>query len=128
MKTIVSTPKAPKAIGPYSQAVKVDAGKQMLFVSGQIPLDPQTGELVANDITAQTTQALKNLEAVVLAAGMSLKDVVKTTVLLSDMADFQGMNSVYTQFFTEDFPARAAFAVKTLPKNALVEIEAVAVS
>jgi 2-iminobutanoate/2-iminopropanoate deaminase len=119
----VKTEKAPGAIGPYSQAVSVDG---WVFCSGQIPLDPSTGELVEGDIGAQTQQVLKNLAAVLEAAGASLSRVVKTTVFLADMGDFAGMNAVYAEHFGDHRPARAAVAVKTLPKNVDVEIEAIA--
>jgi 2-iminobutanoate/2-iminopropanoate deaminase len=121
--TAVQTDGAPAAIGPYSQAVAVDG---WVFCSGQIPLDPQTGQLVEGDIGAQTEQVLRNLAAVLEAGGSSLKLVVKTTVFLKDMADFQGMNEVYARHFGEHRPARAAVAVRTLPKDVSVEIEAVA--
>lgn len=123
MNKIIHTEKAPAAIGPYSQAVQ--AGN-MLFVSGQIPIDPATGVFAGADITTQTRQSLTNLKAILEAAGYSCADVVKTTVLLADMGDFAAMNAVYAEFFPENCPARAAFAVKELPRGALVEIEAVA--
>ena len=122
VKKIIATSKAPSAIGPYSQAV---AAGDFLYVSGQIPIDPATGNLVEGDIQAQSTQSLKNVKAIVEAAGCSMSDVVKTTVLLKNIADFAPMNEVYATFFTGDCPARAAFAVAVLPKGALVEIEAV---
>ena len=123
MNRIIHTDKAPGAIGPYSQAVQ--AGN-MLFVSGQIPIDPATGAFAGEDITTQTRQSLTNLKAILEAAGYSCADVVKTTVLLADMGDFAAMNAVYGEFFAENCPARAAFAVKELPRGALVEIECVA--
>ena len=123
MNQPIYTPNAPAAIGPYSQAVQ--AGN-MLFVSGQIPIDPATGEFAGNDIATQTNQSLTNIKNILAAAGYSLNDVVKTTVLLADIADFAAMNAVYAEYFTENKPARAAFAVKDLPRGALVEIEAVA--
>ena len=123
MKEIISTQNAPAAIGPYSQAVK--AGN-LLFVSGQIPLDPATGEVVEATIQAQTTRSLNNLKAILNAAGTNMGAVVKTTVFLADMNDFAAMNEVYGQFFTTDCPARAAVEVARLPKDALVEIECVA--
>lgn len=123
MNQPIHTPKAPAAIGPYSQAVK--AGN-LVFVSGQIPVDPATGEFAGNDITTQTRQSLTNVRSILEQAGCSCADVVKTTVLLADMGDFAAMNAVYAEFFTQPYPARAAFAVKDLPKGALVEIEAVA--
>jgi len=119
----VKTDQAPGAIGPYSQAMSVDG---WVFCSGQIPIDPATGELVGGDIGVQTDQVLKNLAAVLEAAGASLARVVKTTVFLSDMGDFVSMNEVYAEHFGDHRPARAAVAVKTLPKNVDVEIEAVA--
>ena len=123
MNQIIHTDKAPAAIGPYSQAVQT--GK-LLFVSGQIPIDPATGAFAGEDITTQTRQSLNNVKAILEAAGYTLADVVKATVLLSDMADFAAMNAVYAEFFPENCPARAAFAVKELPRGALVEIEVVA--
>ena len=124
MNKTIHTPNAPAAIGPYSQAVQ--AGN-MLFVSGQIPIDPATGEFAGSDIATQTKQSLTNIQNILAAAGYSLNDVVKTTVLLADIADFAAMNAVYAEFFTAPYPARAAFQVACLPKNALVEIECVAV-
>ncbi len=123
MKRIISTTAAPGAIGPYSQAVEVNG---TLYISGQVPIDPATGKIVEGGITEQTTQALKNIKAILTAAGYSLNDVVKSTCLLSDMSDFKAMNEVYAQFYTSDQPARAAFAVKGLPLGALIEIETVA--
>ena len=123
MNQIIHTPNAPAAIGPYSQAVKAGS---MLFVSGQIPIDPATGAFAGEDIVAQTRQSLTNVKNILEAAGYALTDVVKTTVLLADIADFAAMNAVYAEFFTENCPARACFAVKALPKGALVEIEAIA--
>ncbi len=121
--SFVKTDQAPGAIGPYSQAVSVDG---WVFCSGQIPIDPATGELVGGDIAAQTDQVLKNLTAVLVAAGAGLSNVVKTTVFLADMGDFSGMNEVYARHFGDHRPARAAVAVRTLPKNVDVEIEAIA--
>ena len=123
MNQSIHTPNAPAAIGPYSQAVQ--AGNT-LYVSGQIPIDPATGAFSGDDITAQTRQSLTNVRNILEAAGFTLADVVKTTVLLADIADFATMNAVYAEFFTSDCPARACFAVKDLPKGALVEIEAIA--
>jgi len=123
MKKIIATKKAPAAIGPYSQAV--ETGKT-LYVSGQIPLDPLTGKLVEGDITVQTEQVLKNIAAILEVAGYSFSDVVKSTCLLSNIADFKAMNEVYGRFYTENHPARAAFAVKDLPLGALIEIETIA--
>ena len=123
MNTPIHTTNAPAAIGPYSQAVQTG---NMLFVSGQIPIDPATGEFAGNDITTQTNQSLTNIKNILAAAGYTLNDVVKTTVLLADIADFAAMNAVYAEYFCENKPARAAFAVKDLPRGALVEIEAIA--
>lgn len=123
MNTPIYTPNAPAAIGPYSQAVQ--AGN-MLFVSGQIPVDPATGAFAGEDIVTQTKQSLTNVKNILEAAGYSLNDVVKTTVLLADIADFAAMNAVYAEFFDQNKPARACFAVRDLPKAALVEIEAIA--
>jgi 2-iminobutanoate/2-iminopropanoate deaminase len=120
---IVQTPHAPAAIGPYSQAVVSDS---WIFCSGQIPLDPATMDLVSGDIAAQTEQVLRNLKAVLEAAGGSLGSVVKTTVFLSDMAHFAAMNEVYGRHFAEHRPARATVAVRTLPKNVDIEIECIA--
>jgi 2-iminobutanoate/2-iminopropanoate deaminase len=119
----IQTDKAPAAIGPYSQAIKAGG---FVFVSGQIPTDPQTGEFVAGGITEQTDQVLKNLRAVLEAAGSGLDQVVKTTVFLADMKEFSGMNEVYATYFTGPPPARATVAAAGLPRDARVEIEAVA--
>jgi 2-iminobutanoate/2-iminopropanoate deaminase len=124
MKRIISTTAAPGAIGPYSQAVEANG---TLYISGQVPIDPATGKLVEGGITEQTTQALKNIRAILLASGYTMDNVVKSTCLLSDMSDFKAMNEVYAQFYTSDQPARAAFAVRGLPLGALIEIETVAV-
>ena len=123
MKKAISTEKAPAAIGPYSQGIAVG---NMVFTSGQLPIDPATGVFPSDDIKEQTRQSLLNVKAVLEAAGMTMDDVVKTTVLLADMGDFAAMNEVYSEFFTQPFPARSAFAVKDLPKGARVEIECVA--
>lgn len=123
-KKIINTESAPAAIGPYSQSVL--AGN-ILFVSGQLPINPETGKFAGNDIKSQTEQSLKNIESILEKAGCTMDNVVKTTVLLNDMGDFAKMNEVYAKFFTKDYPARAAYEVAKLPKDALVEIEAVAV-
>jgi len=122
-KKIISTEKAPKAIGPYSQAIRTE---NLVFTAGQIGLNPATMEIVAGDVEAQTRQVLTNLKHVLEAADSGLNYVVKTTVFLADMADFAAMNAVYTEFFPENPPARSTVAVKGLPKGGLVEIEAVA--
>ena len=119
----ISTKKAPAAIGPYSQAIRVG---NLVYTSGQIPIDPATGAFVEGGIKEQTRQSLTNVKAILEEAGTSLANVVKTTVFMADMADFADMNSVYAEFFTEPYPARSAVAVKTLPKGALVEIEVIA--
>jgi 2-iminobutanoate/2-iminopropanoate deaminase len=124
MKRVIKTDKAPKAIGPYSQAVEV-AG--MLFVSGQIPIDPATGKIVPGGIKEQTIQVFKNIEAILSEAGYSFKDVVKSTCLLEEITDFQAMNEVYSSIYKNNQPARAAYAVKNLPLGALIEIETIAV-
>ena len=126
MKTIIQTGNAPDAIGPYSQAVRARAS-EFLFLSGQIGLDPQTGELVPGDIEVQTERVLRNLEGVLRAAGSSLDQVVKTTIYLTDMEEFPRVNKVYGKFFGESLPARATVGVSSLPKGALVEVEALAV-
>lgn len=124
MNTEIKTAAAPAAIGPYSQAIK--AGNT-IYVSGQLPIDPATSEFAGNDIASQTRQSLTNMKNILAEAGTDMSAVVKTTVLLSDIADFAAMNAVYAEFFTAPYPARAAFQVACLPKNALVEIECVAV-
>lgn len=123
MKAIQTT-KAPAAIGPYSQAIEANG---MVFASGQIPIDPATGNFAEGGIKEQTEQVLKNAAAVLEAAGTDLGHVVKTTVFLNSINDFNAMNEIYSQYFSEPFPARSAVAVKDLPKGALVEIEVVAV-
>ena len=120
---IISTTKAPAAIGPYSQAIRVG---NLVYTSGQIPIDPATGVFVEGGIKEQTRQSLTNIKAILQEAGLSMANVVKTTVFLADMNDFADMNSVYADFFAEPYPARSAVAVKTLPKGALVEIEVIA--
>lgn len=119
----ISTSKAPGAIGPYSQAIKVG---NLVYTSGQLPIDPATGTFPEGGIKEQTRQSLSNVQAILQEAGLDMKNVVKTTVFLADMGDFADMNSVYAEFFTPPYPARSAVAVKTLPKQALVEIEVVA--
>lgn len=125
MKETVYTKSAPEAIGPYSQGVS--ASGKLLFISGQIPVDPKTGVFAGSDIRTQTRQSLMNLQAVLEAAGGCLENVVKTTVFLRNMGDFAAMNEVYSTVFQKDCPARSAVAVVSLPKDALVEIEAIAV-
>ena len=122
-KKVIKTKEAPAAIGPYSQAILANG---IIYTSGQIPLDPESGEVVGGGIREQTQKVLRNLEAVLKAAGAGLNDVVKTTVLLRDMEDFTEMNSVYSLYFTGSFPARSAVQVARLPKDVMVEIEAVA--
>lgn len=121
---VISTEKAPGAIGPYSQAVKTG---NMVFCSGQIPIDVATGEFVSDDVAEQTRQVLKNLTAVLEAAGTGLNKVVKTTVFLADMNDFAAMNEIYAEFFSENKPARATVQAAGLPKNARVEIDCIAI-
>lgn len=123
MKEIISTENAPGAIGPYSQAVKTG---NMVFLSGQIPIDIATGEFVSEDISEQTDQVLRNLSAVLKAAGTGLNNVVKTTVFLADMNDFAAMNEVYGRYFNENKPARATVEAARLPKDARVEIDCIA--
>ena len=123
MKTIISTPKAPAAIGPYSQAVLVNG---MLFTSGVIPIDPETNTLVEGDVTVQARQAIGNLKNLIEASGSSMDKVVKTTVFIKDMNDFGKINDIYKDFFTSDFPARSCVEVARLLKDVLIEIEAIA--
>ena len=123
MKTVIAAKNAPAAIGPYSQAIKVNG---MVFCSGQIPLDPATGEFVPGGIREQTHRCLQNVQAVLAQAGLTLDNVVKTTVFLADIQDFAAMNEVYGEYFREEPPARSAVQVANLPKNAMVEIEVVA--
>lgn len=125
VKEEVRTALAPKAIGPYSQGVRIGRN---IFLSGQIPIEPVSGELVAGGVGLQTRQVLKNLQAVVDASGASLRDVVKTTVYLTDLSTFSEMNAVYAEFFTEPYPARATVGVSALPKGAAVEIDAIVVA
>jgi 2-iminobutanoate/2-iminopropanoate deaminase len=119
----ISTTKAPGAIGPYSQAIEVG---DFIYTSGQIPIDPTTGTFAEGGIKEQTRQSLQNIKAILEEAGSAMEKVIKTTVFLSDMNYFADMNSIYAEFFSEPYPARSAVAVKTLPKNALIEIEVVA--
>ena len=119
----INTKKAPAAIGPYSQAIQVG---NLIYTSGQIPIDPSTGSFVEGGIQEQTRQSLNNVKAILEEAGTDMSHVVKTTVFLADMADFSAMNDVYAEFFTQPYPARSAVAVKTLPKGAMVEIEVIA--
>ncbi len=123
-KEIITAKDAPKAIGPYSAGVQTE---NLIFSAGQLGFDPLTGEFVSDEVVEQTRQALKNLKAILEAGGSALENVVKTTVFLRDMNDFAAMNAVYAEFFTENFPARSAVQVARLPKDAAVEIEAVAV-
>lgn len=124
MKKVISTNNAPAAIGPYSQAIEVNG---TIYASGQIPINPATGEFVSGGIKEQTEQVFKNIKAILSEAGLSTDNIVKTTVLLADIADFTAMNEVYAAQFSGTFPARSAFAVKDLPKGALIEIEIIAV-
>ena len=124
MKRIIKTDKAPAAIGPYSQAVEANG---TLYISGQLPINPATGKIEATDVTAQTEQVFANIKAILTEAGYSFNDVVKSTVFLSDIANFGGMNEVYKKYYVTNCPARSAFAVKDLPLGALVEIETIAV-
>jgi len=123
MKQVINTSTAPAAIGPYSQAILVG---NLVYTSGQIPIDPATGSFIEGGIKAQTHQSLNNVQAILSEAGLSMSNVIKTTVFMADMNDFAAMNEVYAEFFTEPYPARSAVAVKTLPKGALVEIEVIA--
>jgi len=123
MKRIIQTTNAPSAIGPYSQAIEING---TLYISGQIPLDPQTMKIVEGGIQEQTEQILRNIGAILHEAGYEYSDVVKSTCLLSDMANFKAMNEVYGRFYAENPPARAAFAVKELPMGVLIEIETIA--
>lgn len=123
MKKVIKTTKAPAAIGPYNQAIQVG---NLVYTSGQIPIDPATGNFVEGGIKEQTRQSLLNVKAILEETGLTMSDVIKTTVFMADMNDFSDMNAVYSEFFPEPYPARSAVAVKTLPKGALVEIEVVA--
>jgi len=124
MKKVIFTDNAPKAIGPYSQAIEKNG---QLFISGQVPVDPATSKVVEGGIAEQTEQVMKNIEAILNTAGYSFADVVKSTCLLSDMANFAAMNEVYAKYYQENPPARAAFAVRELPLGVLVEIETLAI-
>jgi 2-iminobutanoate/2-iminopropanoate deaminase len=123
MKKIINTAQAPKAVGPYSQAIEANG---MLFISGQIPIDPAAGKIIDGGIKEQTTQVMKNIEAILKEAGYSFKDVVKSTCLLSDMDNFAAMNEVYGSYYPENPPARAAYGVVKLPLGVLIEIETIA--
>lgn len=124
MKKVIFTEKAPAAIGPYSQAIEVNG---MVFLSGQLPVDPATGEFAPGGVAEQTAQCFENIKSILAEAGLTTANIVKTTVFLADMSLFAEMNGVYATYFEGDFPARSAFAVKALPKGALVEIESIAV-
>jgi len=124
MKKIIHTDKAPAAVGPYSQAVEI---KGILYISGQIPVDPAIGKIVEGGIKEQSRQVMENIGAILAEAGYTYSDVVKSTCLLSDMADFKDMNEVYAEYYPDNQPARAAFAVKGLPLGAMVEIETIAI-
>ena len=124
MKRIINTKNAPAAIGPYSQAVEANG---MLFISGQLPINPEIGKIEAAEISMQSEQVFANIGAILTEAGYSFSDVVKSTVFLADIADFGGMNEVYKKYYQTECPARSAFAVKALPLGALVEIETIAV-
>ena len=123
MKTIISTPKAPSAIGPYSQAVDKDG---FIFVSGQLPIDETTGAFAGEDIASQARQSLQNIKYILEEAGLEMKDISKTTILLKNIEDFAVVNEIYGQFFSAPYPARATYEVARLPKDALIEIEALA--
>jgi 2-iminobutanoate/2-iminopropanoate deaminase len=123
MKKVISTLKAPAAIGPYSQAIEVNG---TLYISGQIPIIPETGKIIDGDITIQTEQVMKNIGAILQEAGYQYSDIVKTTCLLYDISDFKAMNEVYGRYFPEKKPARAAFSAKAIPMGALIEIESIA--
>ena len=124
MKNIIQTSSAPAALGPYSQAVEING---TLYISGQVPIDPETGKVAESDITVHTEQVMKNISAILEEAGYSFSEVIKSTCLLSDMKNFAAMNEVYARYYPENPPARAAFAVKELPLSVLVEIETIAV-
>lgn len=122
-KKIINTCKAPKAIGPYSQAVKTG---NLLFASGQIPLSPESGDMVGTDIATQTERVMQNIKGLIESEGLTFSNIIKTTCFLSDMSNFAAFNEVYAKYFTENPPARSTVAVKTLPKEALVEVEIIA--
>ena len=124
MKRVINTPDAPAAIGPYSQAIEANG---TLYISGQIPINPEVGKIEATDITSQTEQVFANIKAILDEAGYGFADVVKSTVFIADIADFAAMNQVYKKYYQLECPARSAFAVKSLPLRALVEIETIAV-
>ena len=124
MKKVIATEKAPKAIGPYSQAIEANG---MLFISGQIPIDPSTGKIIDGGINEQTEQVMKNIGAILHTAGYDFRNVVKSTCLLSDMDNFSAMNAIYGKYYAENPPARAAYGIVKLPLGALVEIETIAV-
>ncbi len=124
-KVIITTAKAPKAVGPYSQAVKVG---DLLFLSGQLPLDAQSGSIIGNDIVSQTRQSIENMKSILSVVGASLSDVIKTTVLLKDIRHFSLMYQIYEEYFSSNPPARSCFEVSKLPKDALIEIEAIAIT
>ena len=125
MREVIATPNAPQAIGPYSQAIRANG---LVFVSGQIPLDPTTGQIVAGDVAEQTQRVLANLEAILKASGSALDQVVRTTVYLKDMGEFAAMNEVYARFFAQEAPARATVEVARLPRDVRVEIDAIALA
>lgn len=124
MKKVINSKNAPAAVGPYSQAIEVN---DTVYISGQLPIDPATGNFPSGGVKEQTEQSFKNIKAILAEAGLTVNHIVKTTVLLADISDFGAMNEVYSAQFTGTFPARSAFAVKDLPKGALVEIEVIAV-
>ncbi len=125
MKEVVSTDKAPAAIGPYTQAVKIRAS-EMLFCSGQVPLNPESGQLVVGPVAEQAKRVMENLKAIIEASGFTLSDVVKTTIYLTDLGDFNAVNSVYESFFSGSFPARSTVQVAALPRGAAIEVDAIA--
>jgi len=124
VKEVIANEAAPKAVGPYSQAIKTG---NFMFLSGQLPLDPQTGNIVGDDIETQTRQSIENIRSILSSTGASLSDVIKTTVLLKDIRHFPQMNQIYQEYFNTDAPARSCFEVSRLPKDALIEIESIAI-